>query len=145
MRLKYFVPSVGRVYITTRSSKQKRVHRAHESLAPRGVGDCAEGPESEIRGRLRAGSQLFAAANRVLWRGTMATAKTSDRTRDVRYVAKLLRDGGYSYDPSNHLIAGEARRRRSGPAGVSLCRKSGLSVHNQFWPGREFLALRVSR
>ena len=32
------------------------------------------------------------------------------RTRDVRWVAKLLRDGGYSYDQSKHLIA-EARRR----------------------------------
>ena len=31
-------------------------------------------------------------------------------TRDVRCVAKLLRDGGYSYDQSKHLIA-EARRR----------------------------------
>ncbi len=30
--------------------------------------------------------------------------------RDVRCVAKLLRDGGYSYDQSKHLIA-EARRR----------------------------------
>ena len=36
--------------------------------------------------------------------------KTSDRTRDIRCVAKLLRDGGYSYDQSKHLIA-EARRR----------------------------------
>ena len=40
----------------------------------------------------------------------MGKAKTSDRTRDVRCVAKLLRDGGYSYDQSKHLIA-EARRR----------------------------------
>ena len=39
----------------------------------------------------------------------MGKAKTSDRTRDVRCVAKLLRDGGYSYDQSKHLIA-EARR-----------------------------------
>ena len=40
----------------------------------------------------------------------MGKAKTSDRTRDIRCVAKLLRDGGYSYDQSKHLIA-EARRR----------------------------------
>ena len=40
----------------------------------------------------------------------MGKAKTSDRTRDVRRVAKLLRDGGYSYDQSKHLIV-EARRR----------------------------------
>ena len=40
----------------------------------------------------------------------MGKAKTSDRTRDVRCVAQLLRDGGYSYDQSKHLIA-EARRR----------------------------------
>ena len=40
----------------------------------------------------------------------MGKAKTSDRTRDVRCVAKLLRNGGYSYDQSKHLIA-EARRR----------------------------------
>ena len=40
----------------------------------------------------------------------MAKAKTSDRTEDGRRVAKLLRDGGYSYDQSKHLIA-EARRR----------------------------------
>ena len=40
----------------------------------------------------------------------MQKAKTSDRTRDIRCVAKLLRDGGYSYDQSKHLIA-EARRR----------------------------------
>ena len=40
----------------------------------------------------------------------LGKAKTSDRTRDVRCVAKLLRDGGYSYDQSKHLIA-EARRR----------------------------------
>ncbi len=39
----------------------------------------------------------------------MAKAKTSDRTRDVRRVAKILRDGGYSYDQSKHLIA-QARR-----------------------------------
>ena len=40
----------------------------------------------------------------------MGKTKTSDRIRDVRRVAKLLRDGGYSYDQSKHLIA-EARRR----------------------------------
>ena len=39
----------------------------------------------------------------------MSKAKPSDLTRDVRRVAKLLRDGGYSYDQSKHLIA-EARR-----------------------------------
>ena len=33
-----------------------------------------------------------------------------DRQRDVRRVAKLLREGGYTYDQSKHLIA-EARRR----------------------------------
>ena len=36
--------------------------------------------------------------------------KPVTRTRDVRCVAQLLRDGGYSYDQSKHLIA-EARRR----------------------------------
>ena len=40
----------------------------------------------------------------------MGKAKTSDRTRAVRCVAKLLRSGGYSYHQSKHLIA-EARRR----------------------------------
>ena len=33
-----------------------------------------------------------------------------DRQRDVRRLAKLLRDGGYTYDQSKHLVA-EARRR----------------------------------
>jgi len=39
----------------------------------------------------------------------MAKAKSTARTRDARRVAKILRDGGYSYDQSKHLI-GEARR-----------------------------------
>jgi len=39
----------------------------------------------------------------------MDKAKKNDRGRDVRRVAKILRDGGYSYDQSKHLIA-EARR-----------------------------------
>ena len=63
-----------------------------------------------MRGRSRTGLRVFAASNRVSLRGTMGKAKTSDRTRDVRCVAKLLRDGCYSYDQSKHLIA-EARRR----------------------------------
>ena len=33
-----------------------------------------------------------------------------DRQRDIRRLAKLLRDGGYTYDQSKHLVA-EARRR----------------------------------
>lgn len=33
-----------------------------------------------------------------------------DRQRDVRRLSKLLRDGGYTYDQSKHLVA-EARRR----------------------------------
>lgn len=33
-----------------------------------------------------------------------------DRQRDIKRLAKILRDGGYSYDQSKHLIA-EARRR----------------------------------
>jgi len=32
-----------------------------------------------------------------------------DRQRNIRRVAKILRDGGYTYDPSKHLIA-EARK-----------------------------------
>ena len=36
---------------------------------------------------------------------TMGKAKTSDRTRDARRMAKLFRDGGYSHDQSKHLIA----------------------------------------
>jgi len=32
-----------------------------------------------------------------------------DRQRDIRRVAKILREGGYTYDPSKHLIA-EARK-----------------------------------
>ena len=39
----------------------------------------------------------------------MATAKTKDRSRDVRALAKLLRASGYSYHPSKHLIAAAAR------------------------------------
>lgn len=42
-------------------------------------------------------------------RGTTAKAKSTARTRDARRVAKILRDGGYSYDQSKHLI-GEASR-----------------------------------
>ena len=72
------------------------VSTRHESLTPRGVGDFAEGPESEIRGRSRATPRWSAASNRVSLRGTMAKAK-------------LLRNGGYSYDQSKHPIA-EARR-----------------------------------
>ena len=59
-----------------RGSKQKRVMVYGSScygfvstqsprLAPRWVGDFAEGPESEIRGRSRAGPRVFAASNRV--------------------------------------------------------------------------------
>ena len=47
-----------------------------------------------MRGRSRAGLRVFAASDRVSLRGTMGKAKTSDRTRDIRCVAKLLRDGG---------------------------------------------------
>ena len=36
-------------------------------------------------------------------------ASGHDRQRDIRRVAKILRDGGYSYDQSKHLFA-EARR-----------------------------------
>lgn len=32
-----------------------------------------------------------------------------DRPRDIRRVAKILRDGGYTYDPSKHQTA-EARK-----------------------------------
>lgn len=39
----------------------------------------------------------------------MGKAKNDDRGKDVRRVAKILRDGGYSYDQSKYLIA-EARR-----------------------------------
>lgn len=39
----------------------------------------------------------------------MAKAKDFERRRDIRRVAKILRDGGYSYDQSKHLIA-EARK-----------------------------------
>ena len=63
-----------------------------------------------MRGRSRTAPRVFAASNRVELRGAMGKAKTRDQTRDVRCVAKLLRDGGYSYDQSKHLIA-EARRR----------------------------------
>ena len=35
----------------------------------------------------------------------MANAKSNELDRDVRRVAKILRDGGYSYDQSKHLIA----------------------------------------
>ena len=47
--------------------------------------DFAEGPESEIRGRSRAGPRLFTASNRVSLRGTMAKAKKSLPTADGVY------------------------------------------------------------
>ena len=34
-----------------------------------------------------------------------------DRQRDVRRLAKLLRDGDYTYDQSKHLVAGPPPRR----------------------------------
>jgi integrase/recombinase XerD len=37
------------------------------------------------------------------------SASDHDRQRDIRRVAKILRDGGYTYDQSKHLIA-EARK-----------------------------------
>lgn len=40
----------------------------------------------------------------------MGSTQEADRQRDIRRVAKILRDGGYSYDQSKHLIA-EARKR----------------------------------
>ena len=58
-----------------------------------------------MRGRLRAAPRVFVASYRVELRGTMGKAKMSDRTRDARRMAKLFRDGGYSYDQSKHLIA----------------------------------------
>ena len=54
----------------------------------------------------------------------MGKAKTSDRTRDVRCVAKLLRGGGYSYDQSKHLIA-EARC----PSSEDHCTLDGVLSH----------------
>ena len=49
----------------------------------RWVTDFAEGPESAISGPSGAVPRGFAAANRLSLRGTMATAKTRDRTKDV--------------------------------------------------------------
>lgn len=39
----------------------------------------------------------------------MATTPDHDRQTDIRKVAKILRDGGYTYDQSKHLFA-EARK-----------------------------------
>lgn len=41
--------------------------------------------------------------------GTSEEKNAHDRRRDIRRLAKILRDGGYSYDQSKHLVA-EARR-----------------------------------
>ena len=46
-----------------------------------------------------------------------------DRQRDIRRVAKILRDGGYTYDQSKHLFA-EARRR----VALTTPRRKGGSV-----------------
>ncbi|MCS3698432.1 hypothetical protein GGP73_003156, partial [Salinibacter ruber] len=43
-------------------------------------------------------------------RSSTTTGPDHDRQEDIRRVAKILRDGNYSYDQSAHLIK-KARRR----------------------------------
>ena len=80
-------------------------NKAGAFLALRWVAEFAEGPESKLRGRPRAAPSLSAASDRISLRGTIGKVKTSDRSRDVRRLAKLFPDGGYSYQQSKYLIA----------------------------------------